>query len=571
MLTRKLAGFLTALILTAAFGACLSAQITADVKGVVTDQAGAAVPNAKVTVTSKETGESRVVPADGEGRFGANQLKIGLYSVQAEAPGFRVAVAEALLRSGETSAVNFKLEVGQVSESVTVTDAVSPLDTTNAQIQVSIEGERIQDIAVGRNPVLFALTSPGVVPVSANNPFLGSGSYNANGGRGRGNNVTVDNITATDISVTGTGGPLGPLNFAQIKEVKLITNNFNAEYGRNANSQLQYITKSGTNGFHGEAYEFLQNDKLNARDFFDRTGKAAVTRYNVFGYALGGPIRRNKTHFYQTYEGQQQRGAGAARIAFVPTPSQLAAVTDPTSKKLLDQYQLPAATTLAAAAGQVQQSAGNSTKAFQFSFRLDHQFSDRDTFTARYGHYQSEAASSGLTFIYTNLANFGATSVNGPRNFNLSETHLFSSTVVNEFRFGFGRSSPQFPINTTVPLGPAIVFQSGEISSFGVWNGLPQGRTQNTFQYSDTLSWAKGAHNFKFGADVYRYQANSVFDSSVRGILNFASFADFANGIPNTYSQNFGSSVRGNRITNHFYFAQDDWRISRNLTEVEVI
>src|SRR5438046_7285553 len=191
----------------------IPAQITADVKGVVTDQAGASVPKAKITVTSKETGESRVVPADEEGRFAANQLKIGLYSVQAEAPGFRTAVTEALLRSGETSAVNFKLEVGQVTESVTVSDAVSPLDTTNAQIQVSIEGAKIQDIPVGRNPLLFALTSPGVTPVTANNPFLGSGSYNANGGRGRGNNITVDNITASDISTTGNGGSqLGPLN-----------------------------------------------------------------------------------------------------------------------------------------------------------------------------------------------------------------------------------------------------------------------------------------------------------------------------------------------------------------------
>ena len=152
MWTRRFAGCFATLILTAAFGGCLSAQITADVKGVVTDQNGASVPNAKITVTSKETGERRVPPVDVEGRFAANQLKIGLYSVRAEAPGFRTMETEATLRSGETSAVNFKLEVGQVTESVTVTDAVSALDTTNAQLQVSIEGERIQDIAVNRNP-----------------------------------------------------------------------------------------------------------------------------------------------------------------------------------------------------------------------------------------------------------------------------------------------------------------------------------------------------------------------------------------------------------------------------------
>src|SRR5262249_34878621 len=262
-----------------------------------------------------------------EGRFAANQLKIGLYAVQAEAAGFRTVVTETTLRSGETSAVNFKLEVGAASESVLVTDAVSPLDTTHAQIKVPIGGGRVQDIPVSRNPVLFALTAPGVIPVTPNNPFLGSGSYNSNGGRGRGNNVTVDNITATDISVTGTGGPLNPLNFSTIKEVKIITNNFSAEYGRNANSQLQFITKSGTNQFHGEAYEHLQNNELNARDWFDRSGGPAVTRRNQFGGVFSGPVIRNKTHFLASYEGIEQRGAGAARIAQVPTPAMLAQVT----------------------------------------------------------------------------------------------------------------------------------------------------------------------------------------------------------------------------------------------------
>src|SRR5204863_6139211 len=111
-----------------------------------------------------------------------------------------------------------------------------------------------------------------IAPVSANNSFLGTGSFNSNGGRGRGNNIMVDGITATDVSVTGTGGPLGPLNFSSIKEVKVITNNFSAEYGRNSSSQVLYITKGGSNELHGEAYEFLYNDKLNARSFFDRTG-----------------------------------------------------------------------------------------------------------------------------------------------------------------------------------------------------------------------------------------------------------------------------------------------------------
>ena len=121
----------------------------------------------------------------------------------------------------------------------------------------------MQEIPVGQRPEpVSALTAPGVTPVSQNNPFLGSGSFNSNGGRGRANNIMVDGITATDVSVTGTGGPLGPLNFSSIKEVKVITNNFDAEYGRNASAQVLYITKSGTNDLHGEAYEYFENNVL---------------------------------------------------------------------------------------------------------------------------------------------------------------------------------------------------------------------------------------------------------------------------------------------------------------------
>ena len=231
-----------------------SGQITGEIRGVVLDPTGAVVAQAKVTLKSVETGMTREQTADPEGRFIFPLLQIGTYELRAEAPGFRAAVAQALVKTGEVSAVQLPLEVGQVTETVTVSDVVSQLDVENAQIQTAVVGASIQDIPVGRNPNLFALTAPGVAPVSANNPFLGSGSFNANGGRGRGNNITVDGITATDVSVTGTGGMLGPLNFSAIKEVKVITNNFNAEYGRNATSQVLYITKNGTNQLRGETY-----------------------------------------------------------------------------------------------------------------------------------------------------------------------------------------------------------------------------------------------------------------------------------------------------------------------------
>lgn len=555
-------------VLIALFVGCASAQITGNIKGTVTDASKASVPSAVVSITSVETGESRTQTADPEGRFAFNQLKIGSYDVKAEAARFRSEVTRAEVRAGETADVTFSLELGQVVEVVSVNDAVSALDTTNAQIQQAMDAKQVADVPVNRNPLLFAATAPGVVPVTNNNPFLGSGSFNSNGGRGRGNNITVDNIISTDLSTTGNGGSqLGPLAFSQIAEVQVITNNFSAEYGRNSSAQLLFITKSGTNDFHGEAYDFLKNTDLNARAFFDRSGKADINHQNQFGYALGGPIRKNKTHFFTTYEGTQLRGAGGTRTANVPTPAMLGQVTDATSQKVLDTYKLPAAEIVGPNNGQVQQSGANFQKAFQFSFRVDQQISNKDTFTARYGHFQSTAGSPGNTFVNTNLANFGLTSVNGPREFNLSETHLFGPTVVNEFRAAYGRSSPIFAFNSTVPVGlPRFQFSNNQVDQFGHWDGGPQGRVQNTFQYSDTISVVRGAHNIKGGVDALRYQLNSFLDSSVRGFFLFDDWASFAAGQPTQYTQSFGSTLRGNRETNLFFFVQDDWKIARNLT-----
>jgi hypothetical protein len=260
----------------AAFG-----QITGGLRGTVSDPTGAAVPKATVTLTNHGTKQLRTQSVNDSGEFSFELLGIGDYEVKAEAAGFAASVTQAQVRTGESAFVAFHLEVGQVSQTVEVSGAVAQVNTENAQLQTSVIGQAVQEIPVNRNPNLFVLTAPGVAPVTQNNPFLGSGSFNANGGRGRGNNVTVDGITATDVSVTGTGGTLGPLNFSSIKEVKIITNNFNAEYGRNSSSQVLYITKSGTNDVHGEAYEYLQNDKLNARSFFDRTGRQHRSRQHV--------------------------------------------------------------------------------------------------------------------------------------------------------------------------------------------------------------------------------------------------------------------------------------------------
>ena len=546
----------------------LSAQITGDLRGVVVDSSGGAVAQAKVSLKSLETGESRQTKVDIDGRFNFSLLRIGNYEIRAEAAGFRSATTTAEVKTGEIVSARLALEVGSVTETVNVTDAVTALDTENSQIQTSFTGTKIQDIPVNRNPNLFALAAPGVAPVSGNNPFLGSGSFNSNGGRGRGNNITVDGITATDVSVTGTGGPLGPLNFSAIKEVKVITNNFSAEYGRNSSAQVLYITKNGTNELHGELYEYFQNDKLNARPFFDRTGKTNIVRNNIAGWELGGPVfvpkifdGRNKLFWHTTYEQVWTRGAGAARIARVPTPAQLAGITNPTSRALATQYQLPTDPS-----GQIQTSAAEVADSKQFAIRGDLNLGSRDTVWARYSMFNSAVGSAGLTFIGSNLLGFGANSTNAPRQATVAETHLFGSSAVNEFRFGFGRSLPNFTINTPYSLGPRITIGDGSVNSFGVWEGLPQGRSQDTYQFTDNFSMVRGRHNLKMGGEYYYLTADSVFDALQRPLIGFASFADFQTGTPASAQQRFGSSARANRVRNLFGFIQDDWKVTRNLT-----
>ncbi len=557
-------GFLVCLLAaTAAFG-----QITGEVRGVVLDPSGAAVSQAKVTLKSVETGAAREQQVSADGRFAFGLLNIGAYEVRAEAPNFRVTVAEVLVKTGEVASVQLNLELGSTSETVTVTEAESPLSLENAQLQTSVMGAQVQDIPVNRNPNLFMLTAPGVAPVSTNNSFLGSGSANVNGGRGRGNNITVDGITATDISVTGTDGVLGPLNFSAIKEVKVITSNFSAEYGRNSTSQVLYITKSGTNTLHGEAYEYFQNNVLNARPFFDDTGKANIKKQNTYGFEVGGPVYlpkiydgRNKTFWDVTYEGCKKRGAGSSVIARVPTPAMLAAVTDPTAKALVDQYKLPSS-----ASGSIQNQAATISDSYQVAVRVDQRIGTKDTLWGRYSRNKSTDADSGLAFISSNLLGFGADSQGTPQQATLQEIHLFSPTVVNEARFGFGRSTAGFPIRTPYKLGPRVQFSNAEVDRFGVWEGLPQGRSQNTFQFTDNLSMARGRHTLKMGMEYYYLQGDSVFDAVRAGIFTFPSWADFAAGAPTVYQQRIGDSNRQNRVKNIFGFFQDDWKAARNLT-----
>jgi carboxypeptidase family protein len=555
----KLIGIFATVLMLAATA---FAALTGDIEGTVYDPSGALVQGAKVTVRSLTTGTVRTTTTDAQGGFAVLQLELGEYSVTVEKSGFGLLTMRAFVRSGEKTRLSANLALGATSEAVTVEGTAPTLDVNTSQVSSAIPYQEVEALPnSARDPVSLATLSPGTVPVSKDNPFLGSGSFNSNGSRGRANNITIDNITSTDISTTGNSG-LGTISFEAIQEVKIITNNFSAEFGRNSGSQVQIITKSGTNQYHGSIYWLHQNAYFNARDYFDTSGSATPLRQNTWGFYVGGPIIKNKLWVSGHYEGFRNRGAGSTQRATVMTPTDIANITNATSKAVVVANQYPTSPT-----GTLNSPGPNAANAFSYSVRVDaNTRGGRDLWSMNYGENPATSIRPGLVFIFTSLPNYGASSTNAARKARLAETHTFTTTLVNQFNFAYGRSRPTFPIATTVsaPYPPEILI--GGVDGFGLWSGLPQGRIQNIFQWSDTVSWSKGRHQFKFGGDYDYYQANSIFDSNLRGTASFASVAAFQAGQLLQYTQRFGNSQRYNLSHDIFAFAQDDIRVTPNLT-----
>ena len=553
---------LTALLLGCLLTIPAFASLTGDLQGTVVDPTGAVVAGAKNTIRNTATGVTKTLVTDQNGEFSALQLDLGDYAVTIEKAGLKTIEETATIRSAEKTRIDAKMQIGQSTEVVSVEAVVPTLDVATAQLSESISAQTALDLPnQGRNPVQLATLSPGIVPVTKDNPFLGTGSFNSNGSRGRANNITIDNITSSDISTTGSS-QLGTFSIDAIQEFKLITNNFDAEYGRNSGSQVQIITKGGSNNFHGDAYYFLQNRNFNARDYFDTTGFPTPIVNNVGGFTLGGPVFKDHTFFFGHWELDRTRGNGSTRTATVLTPAQVAGITDPTSAGLFKNDLVPSDPS-----GHVSAPAPNTSNAHSESYRIDQVWrGGKDNFYVRYGDNPFVGTSPGLTFVAGNLPNYGATNTNLSRQLSFNYTSQISNTIVDQFRFAFGRSKPAFQPLTTVQgnLGPQITITG--FDPFGESNIIAQGRLQNTFQYGDTLSWVHNKHAFKFGGDAFRYQAYSFFDSNIRGSATFASVAAFEAGTPTTWTQNFGNTNRHNFALDAGWFVEDDYRLTDTIT-----
>jgi hypothetical protein len=595
--------------------------------GFVTDPAGAALRGAKVTATNEATGLTRSVTTNSSGEYVISLLPVGRYTLMFEAPNFKQrAIKGLVLELDQKAKIDVALEVGQITEVVTTEggDSAPLARTETAEVGEVIENKRIVGLPLnGRLFLQLAQLTPGVVE----NPRGGFGQQLAGvsgpritvmGARESDNYFTLDGVSLTDRFYNTLSAPL---SVDAIEEFKVQSNLYSAESGTLGGAQINIAIKSGANDLHGSAYEFLRNDNLDARNFFDR-GVKPEFRQNQFGGTLGGPVIKDKAFFFGAYEGL--RLAKALTRAFTaPTESLRSGqfttpIRDPqtglpcrpatpadqrgcfpnnripderistVAKGLLQFLPRP---NLPGDAGNLIASPQEINDGDQFTIRADFRRGDRDTAFARYTFYNVKAYQPyGFVQFATSpisLPGFGIFLRQRTQNAAISETHIFNSTLIGEFKFGFNRTAGgQSQENADVDFASQFniagasrdPFDRGVpriiIAPFNTFGDVttPLSRRDNDYQLNYKLSWLRGRHNRNFGGMYKRIQFNPVVASSKRGQFTFTgaytnnAFADFLLGLPFNARGGAGSSLVYLRGDEYQGFAQDDWKVSKRLT-----
>jgi hypothetical protein len=606
---------------------------TGAISGLVIDSSGAAIEIAEVQIIDTRTESlARKVSTNADGEFTVTLLPPGTYSVVVNKSGFAEAKSEGIeVHVTETVRVTISLKPGSVTEKVEISAQVTSVETTNATTGQSIGTETVRELPLATQNYQQLLTlSTGAQSDLNAAAQLGRGSVKlfVNGQREDNNNFLIEGISATDYNVAqATYVPLP--NPDVIQEFKVQTSLYDASQGRNGGGNVNAILKSGSRSYHGDVYEFFRNDVLNANDFFlNRQGQARPSvKQNIFGGSVGGPVVKEKLgYFFVNYQGTRQRSGLSpgtfisTNIPSLPTDRSAASISeaffgntttpiDPVVLKLLNfQSNQFGGTT----SGFLIPSSDPATNAFaisrpgkytddQFTSNWDREFrGGQDKLSVRFffsdsesflpfggGDLQESLGSTLASSVSSSSLNFPFDTPVHARFFNVTETHLFSPTLVNEFRFGFVHINDvlsNVPPVTTTDLGidrPTnsvtdsiykFVFASSgfEIGPAPFGN---QSQNQNNLNFVDTVSWVKGQHVFRFGGEFTHVKLDKDFPQVFNGELFFTNTPD-----GNTDFQNFllgkpQFSFGGGGLSNHEYrsnnygvFAQDDWKIRPNLT-----
>ena len=587
---KRLFFFLLALLFSLLMSLTVVAQSTATLQGTVTDSKGAVVPNVTVTARNKATSFERTTQTDTGGNYQIAALPVGSYSVEVKAQGFKTQLADQVaVEVARTVVQNFQMDIGAISETVLVSSEVPIIESATTSVGTVINQRTVQEIPLnGRHFVDLGLLIPGSVTPPQNGfltaPLRGQGSFGLNtaGGREDTVNFMINGVNLNDMVQNQiTFQP----SINTVQEFKVDNSTFSAEYGRNSGAISNIATRSGTNDYHGELFEFLRNSSLDSRNFFERTPHPAPFKRNQFGFNLGGPVNlphfgeggpilsykgKNRTFFFFSYEGTRQRQGLTISGVTVPTDAQRATVTDPVIKQLLPL--IPHANV---GSSGFSGSATAPVNIDQWTGDVSHNFGSNDRL---HGYYAFQRDQRGEPTLQGNsVPGFGDTRRSHRQIFTLNETRTFSSAVVNEARFGFNRIhilfSPNAKINPldfgikdgiSEPLGLPQMNITGSGLNLGGPAGFPQGRSDTTFVVSDTLNYLRGNHSLKFGGEWRRFYNNNTARDT--GTFAFANMAAFLAGTANTFNVTLGDVSSAIAQGALGLFVQDNYKLRPNLT-----
>jgi hypothetical protein len=646
--------------------------------GRIADPTGAVLDGVKVTLTNQATGVSRETQSNGNGDYTFVEVVPGIYRATYEHEGFKKSVQSSVtVDVNQVVTLNSILQLGEVQDVVQVSSEAPQVDTTTTQLGAVINDRSVNELPLNtRDTYQFLQLQPGVQSQLGSSGSLAygsddAGSVSVNGGRTRANNFSVNGGDANDQFVNLPTIQPTP---DSVEEFRVITNTFDAEYGRNSGSVVNVITKSGTNGLHGDVYDYFRNTNLNARGYFNTV--RPQFNQNQFGGTLGGPIKKDRTFFFISYEGRRVRQGDPGDVVNVPTTAErggdFSDTGGPFSGGIDPSYQFvadalngrPGCTNAINAQGGTTPAAGvawsnifptsaiplacqdpvavnllrfvptanvganqnqsvpvGSDYEDQFTIHFDHKINDHQTFSAYYFYNDISQLSPYDTFEQAgaNVPGFGNFNDSRYQQWNLSHTWTISNALVNEARFVYMREGqlgflkPQTtgavtgsctgaaaafcftgtsdsaaigPANPSLGITPGLPAGNQGVPFIGIsgganignnWEGvLPQ--IGNSFQWSDSLTWVKGNHTFKFGVDARRSRFDQTYYFDVNGDYTFDNsgpngivpndgdnYAEFLLGLSDVYLQ--GSAQREDvRATTAYPFAQDSWKIKPNLT-----
>ena len=587
----------------------LSAQVTSgSITGYVWDPANRAIAGAKVTASDSLRSTVREAATDSKGLYYFADLPPAAYTVDCSVLNFATAEARIEVAVNANARVDFHLPLAARRETVTVEGVVHALESESGELGTVIDQSRIDSLPLNERDFLqLALLTPGVLPPVQDSELSTRGSFamHANGGREEYNNYLLDGVDNNDQDVNRF--VLQP-SVDTIQEFKIATNSYSAEYGRNAGGQVNVITRSGTNEWHGFAYDYLRNRDLDARNFFDGSSKPEYVR-NQFGGGAGGRLVKNRTFVFVSYDSLRER-SGLSQLATVPTAAERAgdlsalgspvlnpytqapfpgnqipaSLTDPLAAKVLAMYPLP---NLPGTVGNYLAQPIGQDNIWQFNARLDQRLTDTDRLTLRYsyGHnnlYEPYAENS------TQVPGYGDYLYDRGHNALIHYEHVFSPRTVDSLVLGLNLATrlllPQnYQANVNqlwgvnyLPTDPKDYgFPSisvAGLSPVGDVTSLPINRHPTTYQVTDALATLRGKHALKLGVE-YRWLAqNGILDVYGRGSMSFAGalsgsgIGDLLLGLPTFSIQSTFNNTQTLRTSATNAYFQDDWKVAPRLT-----